>query len=27
LAAVEECLMEPGFVELTRHGLVVHESS
>jgi predicted nuclease of predicted toxin-antitoxin system len=26
LAAIEECLAEPGFVELTRHGLVVHES-
>jgi predicted nuclease of predicted toxin-antitoxin system len=26
LAAIEECLMERGFVELTRQGLVVHES-
>ena len=27
LALIEECVVEPGFVELTRHGLVVHESS
>lgn len=26
LAAIEECLMAPGFVELTRDGLVIHES-
>ena len=27
LDPIEECLVEPGFVELTRYGLVVHESS
>jgi predicted nuclease of predicted toxin-antitoxin system len=26
LAPIEECLMAPGFVELTRVGLVIHES-
>ena len=26
LAPIEECLMAPGFVELTRDGLVIHES-
>jgi hypothetical protein len=25
LAPIEECLMAPGFVELTRDGLVIHE--
>ena len=26
LTPIEECLMAPGFVELTRDGLVIHES-
>jgi predicted nuclease of predicted toxin-antitoxin system len=26
LASIEECLIAPGFVELTRDGLVIHES-
>ena len=26
LTPIEECLMSPGFVELTRDGLVIHES-
>jgi predicted nuclease of predicted toxin-antitoxin system len=26
LPPIEECLMAPGFVELTRDGLVIHES-
>jgi hypothetical protein len=26
LAPIEECLMAPGFVELTRNGVVIHEA-